>query len=38
VYNREYEAIGAEPGTVTLAVWGNDDSEPSDIVLAVRQT
>lgn len=36
VYNREYETVGVEPGGVNLTVWGNDEHEPSEIVLEVR--
>lgn len=35
VYNREYEAVGMTPGEALVTVWGNDDSEPDNIVLEV---
>ena len=37
VYNREYEAIGVDPGSVLLTVWGDDETEPCEILLEVRQ-
>lgn len=35
VFNREYDAVGVGPGTVLLTVWGNDEREPSEVVLEV---
>ncbi|HSE10979.1 MAG TPA: hypothetical protein VLB29_20115 [Nocardioidaceae bacterium] len=37
VYNREYEAIGVDPGSVLLTAWGDDETEPCEILLEVRQ-
>jgi len=37
IYNREYSAVGVEPGPLTVIVWGNDDREPSNLVFEVRQ-
>jgi len=36
VYNREYEAAGVDPGHVLLTVWGNDEQEPSELILEVQ--
>lgn len=36
VYNREYEALGVEPGRCVVAVWGNDQSEPNAITFEVQ--
>jgi hypothetical protein len=36
IYNREYEAVGVDPGGVLLTVWGNDDREPSELLLEIR--
>jgi hypothetical protein len=36
VYNREYEAVGVDPGSVLLTIWANDDREPSELLLEVR--
>ena len=36
VYNREYEALGIEPGSCLVTVWGNDDTEPNDVTFEVR--
>jgi len=37
IYNREYSAVGVEPGMLTVIVWGNDVVEPSNVVFEVRQ-
>jgi hypothetical protein len=36
VYNRQYEAIGIEPGRSEVRVWGSDYNEPSEVVFEVR--
>ena len=36
VYNREYDALGTEPGSCHVTVWGNDDAEPNEVTLEVR--
>ena len=36
VYNREYEALGIEPGSALVTVWGNDDAEPNEVTFEVR--
>ena len=36
VYNREYESAGVTPGSVVLAVWGNDAQEPSEVLIEIR--
>lgn len=36
VYNREYVALGVEPGAVRVVVLGNDESEPCEVVFVVR--
>jgi hypothetical protein len=35
VWGREYDAIGAGPGTVTVTVWANDPREPDRLHLQV---
>ena len=35
VYNREYDAMGVPPGLARLTVWGNADTEPSEVVVQV---
>jgi hypothetical protein len=35
VWGREYDAIGVEPGTVQVTVWGNDPREPDQVELQV---
>lgn len=35
VYNREYEAMGVEPGAVRVAVLADDVSEPSEVIFLV---
>ena len=37
VWGREYDAIGVEPGTVQVTVWGNDPREPDQVELQVAQ-
>ena len=36
LYNREYMAIGVNPGSVPMAIWGNHLRKPGEIVLEVR--
>lgn len=36
IYNREYAAVGVEPGHRSVTVWGNHESEPSDVVFELR--
>lgn len=36
IYSREYSAVGVEPGRHLVTVWGNDESEPSDVVFEIR--
>lgn len=36
IYNREYEAVGVDPGSVLLTVWGDDEQEPCELILEVR--
>ena len=35
VYNREYEALGVDAGSVGVRVLANDDSEPSEVTFLV---
>ncbi len=35
VWGREYDALGVDPGTVTVTVWGNDPREPDRVELQV---
>jgi hypothetical protein len=35
VYQRELDAIGVDPGLVTVTVLGDDDAEPTELVLVV---
>lgn len=32
VYNREYLSVGVDPGRVLVTVWGDDTSEPSNVI------
>ena len=34
---REHDSIGVDPGLVQVSVFGNDGSEPDEIVFVVRQ-
>jgi hypothetical protein len=34
-YNREYVAIAPEPGRCFVTVWGNDTSEPDQVIFEV---
>jgi hypothetical protein len=36
VYNREYDSMGVEPGRVRVAVFGDDDAEPSQVEFVVQ--
>ncbi len=35
VYSRELLSAGVEPGLCTVAIWGNDPSEPDAVTLVV---
>jgi hypothetical protein len=37
IYNREYEAIGLEPGSCLVTVWGSDNTEPDSVIFHVRR-
>jgi hypothetical protein len=37
IYNREYAAAGVEAGLLMVTVWGNDATEPSEVVFELRQ-
>lgn len=36
IHNREYEALGVEPGVCSVTVWANDDAEPDVVTFEVR--
>lgn len=36
VHNREYEALGIEPGMCSVTVWANDDAEPDVVTFEVK--
>ena len=35
VYNKEYDAMGVPPGLAQVTIWGNTDSEPSEVLVQV---
>jgi hypothetical protein len=35
VYNREYDAMGVPPGLAQVTIWGNADTEPSEVLVQV---
>ena len=35
VYNREYDAMGVPPGLAHVTIWGNADTEPSEVLVQV---
>jgi hypothetical protein len=35
VYNKEYDAMGVPPGHASVTIWGNTDSEPSEVLIQV---
>ena len=35
VYNKEYDAMGVPPGLARVTIWGNTDSEPSEVLVQV---
>jgi hypothetical protein len=35
VYSREYETMGSPAGHALVTVWGNDPTEPSELVIQV---
>ena len=35
VYNREYDAMGVPPGLARVTIWGNTDTEPSELLVQV---
>ena len=35
VYNKEYDAMGVRPGHASVTIWGNTDSEPSEVLVQV---
>jgi hypothetical protein len=37
VYNREYDTVGVDPGTVLISVLANDVSEPSEVTFLVAK-
>ncbi len=36
VYTREYVSVGVEPGRVAVTTWGDDESEPAELVFQVQ--
>ena len=38
VYNREYDAMGVPPGLALVTIWGNLDTEPSEVLVQVVVT
>ena len=38
VYNKEYDAMGVPPGLATVTIWGNSDTEPSEVLVHVTVT
>ncbi len=37
VYNKEYDAMGVPPGLALVTVWGNADTEPSEVLVRCRR-
>ncbi len=35
VYNKEYDAMGVPPGLARVTIWGNTDTEPSEVLVQV---
>ena len=35
VYNKEYDAMGVPPGLAHVTIWGNADTEPSEVLVHV---
>jgi hypothetical protein len=35
VYNREYDAMGVPPGLSRVTIWGNVETEPSEVLVQV---
>ena len=35
VYNKEYDAMGVPPGLARVTIWGNRDTEPSEVLVQV---
>jgi hypothetical protein len=35
VYNKEYDAMGVPAGLALVTIWGNTDSEPSEVLVQV---
>ncbi len=38
VYNKEYDAMGVPPGLALVTIWGNADTEPSEVLVQVTVT
>jgi len=37
VYSREYDNMGSPAGQALVTVWGNDPTEPSELVIQVEE-
>lgn len=35
VYNREYDAMGVPPGLAQVTIWGDADTEPTQVIVQV---
>ena len=35
VYNKDYDAMGVRPGLARVTIWGNSDTEPSEVFVRV---